>query len=238
MKTLKDYEYFRTDLGVLYCGDCLEILPLITEPIDFVLTDPPYNINLKPLRKLTESIENDNMSEKDFELFLKKYFDNINKILTHNSFLFTFLGWSTIPIFRKVLDGMYELKSMPIWYKNNFGIGYYTRPQYEPILLYFKGKPEPIEKPISDVIMCEKIIKPEHSCEKPSKLAEIILNHFSVDDDVVFDGFFGLGFVGVACEKLNRRWIGIEISEKYCEIAKKRILQESQQLKMFREEGL
>ena len=38
---LKDYEYYRTDLGVLYHGDCLEILPHL-EPVDLVLTDPPY----------------------------------------------------------------------------------------------------------------------------------------------------------------------------------------------------
>ena len=44
MKTLKDYEYFRTDNGVLYCGDNMEILPLITEPIDLCFTDPPYGL--------------------------------------------------------------------------------------------------------------------------------------------------------------------------------------------------
>jgi DNA modification methylase len=37
----------------------------------------------------------------------------------------------------------------------------------------------------------------------------------------------------LACEKLNRRWIGIEISEKYCEIAKQRIKQEADQMKLF-----
>ena len=54
MKQLKDYEYFRTDLGVLYKGDCLEILPLINseinnkniDTIDLVLADPPYGIDI------------------------------------------------------------------------------------------------------------------------------------------------------------------------------------------------
>ncbi len=43
---LSDYEYFRTELGVLYKGDCLEILPLIEDKIDLVLTDPPYGIKM------------------------------------------------------------------------------------------------------------------------------------------------------------------------------------------------
>ena len=40
---LKQYEYYRTDLGVLYHADGLEIMPLL-EPVDLVLTDPPYGI--------------------------------------------------------------------------------------------------------------------------------------------------------------------------------------------------
>jgi hypothetical protein len=35
--------YYETDLGRLYCGDCLDILPHL-EPVDLVLTDPPYGI--------------------------------------------------------------------------------------------------------------------------------------------------------------------------------------------------
>lgn len=46
MKELKEYEYYRTENGVLYCGDCLEILPLLPDnSVDLVLTDPPYGMN-------------------------------------------------------------------------------------------------------------------------------------------------------------------------------------------------
>jgi DNA modification methylase len=52
----------------------------------------------------------------------------------------------------------------------------------------------------------------------------------------VVDPFLGSGTTAIACEQLNRRWIGIEISEKYCEIAAKRIERERQQLKLFQPE--
>lgn len=39
--------------------------------------------------------------------------------------------------------------------------------------------------------------------------------------------------IAIACERLKRRWIGIEISGEYCEIAKQRIIREIQQTKMF-----
>ncbi|MCK5451507.1 MAG: hypothetical protein KAI70_07065 [Candidatus Omnitrophica bacterium] len=43
----------------------------------------------------------------------------------------------------------------------------------------------------------------------------------------------GSGTTPVACEKLGRPWIGIEISEKYCKVAQKRILAEFNQRKLF-----
>ena len=44
----KENRYFETDNGILYCGDCLEVLPLIPgESVDLILTDPPYMISQK-----------------------------------------------------------------------------------------------------------------------------------------------------------------------------------------------
>ena len=47
MAELKQYEYYRSDLGVLYCGDCMKIMPLFPDDyFDLCLTDPPYGINI------------------------------------------------------------------------------------------------------------------------------------------------------------------------------------------------
>ena len=60
MKTLADYEYYRTDLGVLYNADCLSILPLIPDnSVDLVLTDPPYGIDyLSPRTDNHDKLQN------------------------------------------------------------------------------------------------------------------------------------------------------------------------------------
>ena len=50
---------------------------------------------------------------------------------------------------------------------------------------------------------------------------------------VVLDIFFGAGTTGLVCEKLNRRWIGIELSEAYCKIAAKRIDNATKQRRLF-----
>lgn len=73
MKQLSDYIYYEEPAGVIYCGDCLEILPLLPDKsIDLVVTDPPYGINLdtswltslhvqigKPANKSDDKIIND-----------------------------------------------------------------------------------------------------------------------------------------------------------------------------------
>jgi len=45
----------------------------------------------------------------------------------------------------------------------------------------------------------------------------------SYKNDMVLDPFMGVGTTGMACKQLERRFIGIDISENYCEIAKNRI---------------
>lgn len=49
-----------------------------------------------------------------------------------------------------------------------------------------------------------------------------------VDGDCILDPFMGSGTTGVACMKLGRRFIGIEIEEKYCAIAARRIAEASE----------
>jgi len=213
------------ELNKIYNLDCIEFLKSVsTKSVDIIITDPPYNINLKPQRKKTKSIENDNLPKKDFILFLNKVFKEIKRILKDNKFLFIFCGWSTIPEFREVLDKYFKLKSMPIWVKNNFGIGYYTRPQYEPCLFYFKGEPKPLKNPVSDVWKFNKVSKPIHSCEKPISLIKFIIKNFSNKNDIVLDPFMGSGSTAIAAHHLKRQYIGSEINTKYCEIINKRLL--------------
>jgi len=211
-------------LNKIYNMDCLEGLKrLEDESVDLIVTDPPYNINLKPPRKLTKSIINDNLKTHQFSKFLNSIFKELYRCLKNDVFLLSFVGWSTIPEFRKVLDKYFELKSMPIWVKNNFGIGHYTRPQYEPLLLYFKGNPNPLKKPISDVWFFDKVLKPIHSCQKPEKLIEFIINNFSKRRNLILDPFMGSGTTAVACLKTQRNFIGFEISKEYCDIAEARL---------------
>ena len=62
-----------------------------------------------------------------------------------------------------------------------------------------------------------------HPTQKPVALMEYLIKTYSQENDTVLDFAMGSGTTGVACKNLNRKFIGIEIDEKYFNIAKERI---------------
>ena len=61
-----------------------------------------------------------------------------------------------------------------------------------------------------------------HQNQKPVDLCKYLINKSSNENDTVLDCFMGSGSTGVACLQTNRKFIGIELEEKYYNIAKKR----------------
>jgi len=62
-----------------------------------------------------------------------------------------------------------------------------------------------------------------HSATYSSDFAKFFIDLYSFPDSIVLDNFMGTGTTGLACKMLDRKYIGIELSENYCEIAEKRI---------------
>ncbi|HET8689381.1 MAG TPA: site-specific DNA-methyltransferase [Methanosarcina sp.] len=62
-----------------------------------------------------------------------------------------------------------------------------------------------------------------HPTQKPSPLMEYLIKTYTNDGETVLDFTMGSGTTGVACKNTNRHFIGIEMDDKYFEIAKDRI---------------
>lgn len=73
-----------------------------------------------------------------------------------------------------------------------------------------------------------------HFATFPEKLVKPCILAGSQEGDTILDPFFGSGTVGVVALKYNRKFIGIDLNLEYCKIAKERIEQELQQLKLFK----
>ena len=84
------------------------------------------------------------------------------------------------------------------------------------------GETTAYEPPLPDSILEIKSTRGKHSTEKPVALMEWILKYYSKEGDVVLDPTMGSGSTGVACNNLNRSFIGIEKDPEIFEVAKQR----------------
>ena len=82
--------------------------------------------------------------------------------------------------------------------------------------------------------------KHQHPCPFPLPLVERILNFWSWPNEIIIDPFIGSGTTAIACLRTGRNYIGIELSQEYCDIAEKRIAdtkaemeEEARQIEMF-----
>ncbi len=72
-----------------------------------------------------------------------------------------------------------------------------------------------------------------HPTQKPLKMVEYLLKASSRENELVLDPFMGSGTTGVASLKLNREFVGIEINKEYFNIARKRIVEQKNQSRLF-----
>lgn len=215
--------YYETELGKLYHGDCLEIMPHL-EPVDLVLTDPPYGINMAEWDKTIPT-------DKVFRLLIKKsqnqiiwggnYFN-----LPHNE------GWIC---WDKTFSDDIRQKKL-----TKGGVPRENMSDFELIWTSFLKKSKFIRytyignlKGFNDNLSVDyKQPKKEHPTQKPIDLILCIME-LCPKHNSILDAFLGSGTTAVACERLGCRWIGIEIEEKYCAISAKRIENERKQLRLF-----
>lgn len=72
-----------------------------------------------------------------------------------------------------------------------------------------------------------------HPTEKPVELMEVLIANSTNENDLVLEPFAGSGSTCIACKKLKRRFIGIELDPKYCDVAQKRLEQEDREQWLF-----
>lgn len=70
--------------------------------------------------------------------------------------------------------------------------------------------------------------KGDHPTQKPLALMEYLVETYTKENDLVLDNVMGSGTTGAACQNLNRRFIGMEIDEKWVEYTRERIKQARQ----------
>jgi len=209
--------YYQHEGITIYHGDCREILPTL-EPVDLVLTDPPYGIQM--------SI---GMGGGGFDGFgngikrtPRQYLGDWDKIRPESFTQILSLSINTV-----IWGGNYFADLLPVSNKWLVWDKQQTMPSYSDCELAwttFNGTSTKIFRYCGSGLMA--IEKDRfHPTQKPVALMKWCLG-FAPDAQTILDPFMGSGTTLRAAKDLGRKAIGIEIEEKYCEIAAKRMAQE------------
>lgn len=205
--------YYQDKWVTIYHGDCREILPSLPN-VDLVLTDPPYGIDYQSARRTAWDRKPKIQGDLQFPLWI---FDEIKPASAY----LVFCRWDILP-------QLPIPKSFIVWDKGNHSMGNleheYGR-QWEAIAFYPQSQHEFTYRP-TDIIRSMRVSpdKLTHPNEKPVEIVSLLLA--ANKGKLTLDPFLGSGTTCVAAKKLNRTSIGIEIEEKYCEIAARRCSQE------------
>jgi site-specific DNA-methyltransferase (adenine-specific) len=202
--------YYNHDGITIYHADCREVLPRLPR-IDLVVTDPPYGINYQSHHRHT--------------IYPKIRGDD--KLPT--SVIAQLIGLATRAVYVfcrwDVLKHLPEPRSVVAWIKNNWSMGDLAHEhgrQWEACCFYPTSGHEFIKR-TPDVIHANRTGNNLHPTEKPVDLITELIG--ANVGSVVLDPFMGSGTTLVAAKQLGRKAIGIEIEEKYCEIAVERLKQ-------------
>ena len=219
----------------LYNDDCLKVLSSMPDnSVDLIITDPPY-------KTITGGNSNGANSERprgmlggNRKLFTHQnnikigdWMPELYRIAKDGSHIYIFTNSLNLTEMLTMSANVgFKLHNLLVWEKNNCTPSQFYMKNCEYILFLRKGK----AKWINDIGGSKTVHKFNniiggklHPCEKPVDLLEFYISNSSNKEDVVLDPFMGSGSTGVAAKNLNRDFIGIELDEKYFEIAKERI---------------
>jgi len=226
----KENRYFETNNGILYCADCLKVMEKFTERVNWIITDPPYGIQINKMGFTTNlkggiAKRNDyrGKAEWDDRRIDKIYFDLMFKV-SENQIIFG--GNYYTDILPPTGSWLVWDKKVHDKYRNDFA---------DCELAWVSKGVARIFRWLWHGFLQQNMKNKEkrfHPTQKPVGLFIQIVSFYTKENDLVLDPFLGSGTTAIACEKLGRRWIGIEIDSEYCKIAKQRILKEVKQLEI------
>ena len=232
--------YFDDGQIQIWNADCRDVLPTLESgSVDLVLTDPPYasgarrdaerSVRGSMLRETADEdwFSHDAMTTWGFSWFFQSLLMPMRTVLSRGGHFYVFTDWRMQPTIYGMLEAHgYRVNHSLVWDKMHFGMGAYWRNQHEHIVFASNGMPNAmLNRGMGSVLQCKTVSSESrvHPTEKPTALLHRLIA--AVPGETILDPFMGSGSTLIAAKNLGRRAIGIELEEKYCEIAVKRLSQ-------------
>lgn len=255
--------YFVDDLGSLYLGDSFKVLPeLPSESVDIVFADPPYFLSNNGIScsggkqvsvnkgKWDEgyTLEQKHNFNRSWVRMCKRLLKDTGTIWISGSMHNIYsVGMALEQEGFKIINNITWQKTNPppnlacrcfthstetiLWAKKDIKKAKYTF-NYEDMKAANGGK-QMKDVWIGPLTKQSEKVEGKHPTQKPEYLLERIILASTHFGDVVLDPFLGSGTTAVVAKRLGRRYVGIDASESYLNIAKRRL--DKEQLGLFNE---
>ena len=209
--------YYQHKGVTIYHGDCREILPLLTDSVDTILTDPPW-----PMASDWNSVMVGNSNAGELWAEVAPLLHGRRLLVWHavhndpRTFLNPLGGWP-------YLRAIFLRRAIP---------GYFGRVLMDGELIHALGEWPPHQdgRMVIPGGLAITYVKDDRVEGHPGPRSLIatrwLVNWWSDVGNTILDPFMGSGTTLVAAKALGRAGIGIEIEERYCELAAKRLAQE------------
>jgi len=232
-------------------GDCLELMKNIPDKsVDMILCDLPYGTTkckwdiIIPFEKLWEQYNRIIKDNGAIVLFGQEPFSSYLRISNIGNYKYDWI-WE-----KERLTNISQVKKRAGKTVETISVFYKSQPTYNPQMTIYTGTPrtnkvkngkmgkltDSQEKKVLEyndtgLRYPTQILKFQRDClksnlhptQKPIALCKYLINTYTDEENIVLDNCMGSGTTGVACKNLNRNFIGIELDEKYFDIATKRI---------------
>jgi site-specific DNA-methyltransferase (adenine-specific) len=231
-------------LDQIIAGDCLTVMSsLPNECVDVVITSPPYNLRNSTGNGMRDgrggkwenaqlmdgyATHEDNMPHDDYVAWQRACLSEMYRLLKPTGAIFYNHKWRVqagLLQDRSDIVSGFPVRQVIIWRRKggiNFNAGYFL-PTYE--VIYLIPKPRfrlaPKANAYGDVWDIPQERDNSHPAPFPVDLAERCIA--STGGDIVLDPFVGSGSTAIAALRQGRRFIGIDLSPAYCELARQRI---------------
>lgn len=234
-----------SDVIKIICGDAVEKMQEIkSKSVDLIIADPPYNLG----KDYGNGSDSKNFEE--YIHFTQKWTKEATRILKQTGTFYVFMGFRFISYLYQILDKENSLNFVNwiCWhYTQGIGKTKGFSPRHDDILMFTKSPKytynlDTIRVPqkyyrsrnnmrganpgdvwqFSHIHYCQDN-RQGHPTQKPEGLIERMVLASSNEGDLILDPFSGSGTTLRVCQQLNRKCTGIELSEEYVKMTKKRL---------------
>lgn len=220
--------YYDDGQCVIYHGDCLDVGVEIGRP-SLILTDPPYVMPASHYASRANGAWR--RSWADASILMRWWADVVEHcapLLAADGWFVTFCDDESYAAFYPGLYSRFASLSALVWDKGRLGMGAPWRHCHELLIAArWEGAQWHGGGGVADIIKCAVVPSANrlHPVDKPPELLGALIEPMTKPGQTVFDPFMGGGSTLVAAKSRDRRAIGVELDERYCEIAAKRLAQ-------------